>query len=83
MPSSRILARCCDSADWESPTASASWVAYLRLTPLHELAQDHQPALVGECAQHVCDLSSALAAKAARSRGALGMQLTPLHLRYC
>ena len=55
MPSSRILARCCDSADCESPTASAS-VVDVGLAPFHQLAQDHQPALVGERPQDFRDL---------------------------
>ena len=49
-PSSRILARCCDSADCDRPTASASELT-LALAPFDELAQDHQSPLVGERAE--------------------------------
>ena len=54
-PSSRILARCCDSADWRQADRLGER-ADAGFAPLDQLAQDHQPALVGERAQDVGDL---------------------------
>ena len=52
MPSSRILARCCDSADWRKADCFRQR-AHVRFAPFHQLAEDHQPALVAERPQQV------------------------------
>ena len=70
MLSSRIFARCCDSADWLRPTG-LDQRANRHLAGFRQFAEDHQPPLVAERAQDIGDFQG------------IGLEVAKFHRRRC